>query len=109
MNREQSYEQIIEDGNESEECEVIQLNDHSSNTNDNQKTRFDSRQQESSKSQNSGESEPETMDDNFFAVNSVEISKSFKKKRENQLSIKSQHRFSLKQSLKSPQFESMLE
>ena len=80
---------------------MIVMND-SHNTNDNQKTRFDSRQQESSKSHNSNESEPEAMDDNFFVGNDNmnKMSKSFKKKRENPLSFKAANRISAQMSLR---------
>ena len=67
---------IIEDGEESEECEVIVMTDKS-----HEKTRFDSKQQISSQSQYSEESEQETMDDNFFAANTLSMTSKPKKDR----------------------------
>ena len=51
-----------------------------------EKTRFDSKQQISSQSQYSEESEQETMDDNFFAANP--LSNTNKPKKDRKISFK---------------------
>ena len=54
--------------------------------NTHEKTRFDSKQQISSQSQYSEESEQETMDDNFFVANS--LSQTNKPKKDRKISFK---------------------
>ena len=88
------------------------VNDQSRNTNENQKTRFDSKNLESSKSQISGESEPDTMDD-IFAGNSGDnpkraTAKSFMKKRDNR-KFTSKNQGPLQSSYKGGKVESILE
>ena len=78
--------------------------------NSNEKTKIDSKLQISSQSQdNSGESEPDTMEDNFFEANTgnYNLSQTFKRKKDRKLSFKTKN--PLKVTQKSTKFESILE